>query len=183
MYIYLTNPKLLHCVLLSSGLRVFFSAHTLYVELPISSQTKFCGHHLLYNLYVSFIKHVSELLLAFPNIKAPFKQVRVQPSSTTNLASDCLGATLCIIKIKFNNPGYFGIVFMYETKACHIPRWPRPPPTLTHTTGIMGNKSQPISAVRHHALPRRSGVVTSLATVPETRPDRRQIENPSPPPC
>ncbi len=77
----------------------FFLPTPLYVELSISCQTKFCGHHLLYNLYVSFLKHVSELLLAFPKIKALFKQVRVQPSSTTNLASDCLGATLCIINI------------------------------------------------------------------------------------
>ena len=82
-----------------SVLRSFLLPTPLCVELPISYQTKFCGHHLLYNLYVSFIKHASELLLDFPKIKALFKQVRVQPSFTTNLASGCLGATLCIINI------------------------------------------------------------------------------------
>ncbi len=51
----------------------YFLPTPLYVELSILCQTKFCGHHLLYNLYVSFIKHVSELLLAFPKIKPPFK--------------------------------------------------------------------------------------------------------------
>ena len=77
----------------------FFSAHTFVcgVVNVLANKIKFYGHHLLYNLYVSFLKHVNELLLDFPKIKGLFKQVRVQPSSTTNLASDCLGATLCII--------------------------------------------------------------------------------------
>ncbi len=54
-------------------------------------------------LYVSFIKDFIELPPAFPKIKTLFQNFRVQPSSTANLTSDCLGVTLCIVN-KFLGP-------------------------------------------------------------------------------
>ncbi len=49
---------------------------------------------------VSFVNILfSFYRLKFFQRKAHFKQVCVQPSSTTNIASDCLGPTLCTIKV------------------------------------------------------------------------------------
>ncbi len=56
------------------------------------------------------------------------------------------------------------LTLVHETKCCSILLWREVPavsPTMTHTPGIMGRKSQPIGSVRYHALPGRSGAVIS----------------------